>query len=331
MMTLLEIPLLPLVVAAAIDFAVGDPRHWLHPVQVMGWAIARYRDFVLKRLQSPILLRAAGVLLAIGLIGGSGGAGWASEQIAARLHPLLGGATASVLLASCLAGRSLRDAAADVLQPLAAGDVAAARSRLSQYVGRDTDRLSEAEILRAVLETVTENAIDGVLAPLFWAIVGAFMPAGGAAFALAYKAASTLDSMVGYREAPYTHLGWFSARFEDAATWLPCRLAVLTLALLSGQPRHVWRICQRDAPQDPSPNAGWSECAYAAVLGVQMGGTNTYHGVVKQKPLLGDRLHPITVDRIWQATRLTRRCFLLWLAIAALAFGLPFLFGANFR
>jgi len=103
--------------------------------------------------------------------------------------------------------------------------------------------------------------------------------------------------MVGYQEAPYTHLGWFSARLEDGLTWLPCRL-VLTLALMSGRPQHVWRLCRRDAIKDPSPNSGWSRCAYAAVLGVQMGGTNWYGGVAKHKPLLGDPIHPITAARI---------------------------------
>ncbi len=111
---------------------------------------------------------------------------------------------------------------------------------------------------------------------------------------MAYKAASTLDSMVGYREVPYTYLGWFSAKLEDGLTWLPCRLTVLTLSLLSGKPLHIWKICQRDAPQDPSPNSGWSECAYAAVLGVQVGGINHYRGIEKHKPLLGDVTHPIT-------------------------------------
>ena len=187
-------------------------------------------------------------------------------------------------------------------------------------MGRDTENLSKAEVLRAVLETVTENATDGVMAPLFYAIVGAFLPIGSVPLALGYKAASTLDSMVGYREPPYTHIGWFSARLEDGLTWVPCRLTVLTLALLSGRLRQVLQICQRDAPQDPSPNAGWSECAYAAVLGVQVGGSNPYKGIVKHKPLLGNATHPITAEVIAQATRLTRRIILIWLggAIAAL-------------
>jgi adenosylcobinamide-phosphate synthase len=137
-----------------------------------------------------------------------------------------------------------------------------------------------------------------------------------APLALAYKASSTLDSMVGYRDAPYTYLGWFSARLEDGLTWLPCRLTVMTLALLSGKPLHVWQICRRDAVADPSPNSGWSECVYAAILGVQMGGTNWYGGVAKSKPLLGDAINPITAISIQTALQLTGYCFLLWLGVA---------------
>jgi adenosylcobinamide-phosphate synthase len=122
--------------------------------------------------------------------------------------------------------------------------------------------------------------------------------------------------MVGYREAPYTNLGWFSARLEDGLTWLPCRLTVITLALLSGKPQYVWRICRRDAIKDSSPNSGWSECAYAAVVGVQLGGTNWYRGVAKHKPLLGDPIHAITLAQIHQALQLTRYCFLIWLGVA---------------
>jgi adenosylcobinamide-phosphate synthase len=315
-----------LAIAALLDFLIGDPPQWLHPVQVMGWVISRYTQVVLRFLKQPYLLKLAGVGLGLGLIAGSGGVGWAVGQLAERVHPVGAIALQSILLASCFAGRSLRRAADEVLEPLHLGDLPEARSRLSRYVGRDTENLSEAEILRAVLETVTENATDGVMAPLFWAIVGACTPLGSVPFALAYKAASTLDSMVGYREPPYTDLGWFSARFEDGLTWIPCRLTVLTLALLSGKPHHVLSLCRRDAPQDPSPNAGWSECAYAAVLGVQVGGANLYRGKVKQKPLLGDPTTPITGRIIHGATHLTRSLFLLWLAafsIGWLALSLP--------
>lgn len=304
-----------LAIAAVLDYLIGDPWNWLHPVQVMGWGISGYSQFVLKRWQDPVRQKQAGVVLAIGLASISGIVGWIIVWGTRLIHPWLSLAIASILLASCFAGRSLRAAAEDVLRPLKTGDLETARSKLSRYVGRDTEDLSEPEILRAVLETVTENATDGVMAPLFWAIVGALLPMGSIPLALAYKAVSTLDSMVGYRETPYTHLGWCSARLDDFLTWIPCRLTVLSLALVSNKPRHVLAICQRDAPQDPSPNAGWSECAYAATLGVQMGGTNRYRGVVKFKPLLGEPNRPITPEVIQQAMTLTRINVLIWLAI----------------
>ncbi|GAB4379808.1 MAG: adenosylcobinamide-phosphate synthase CbiB [Elainellaceae cyanobacterium] len=307
-----------LVIASLLDYWIGDPWNWLHPVQVMGWGIQHYSALVFKHFKDPIALRLAGVGLAIGLISLSGAIGWLMVWLAGLVHPGVGAAIASILLASCLAGRSLRQAAVAVLEPLSQGDLVTARLTLSRYVGRDTEDLSEPEILRAVLETVTENATDGVMAPLFWAIVGGLSPVGSVPLALAYKAASTLDSMVGYREAPYTDIGWCSARLEDWLTWVPCRLTVFSLGLLSGQPFHVWKLCRRDAPQDPSPNAGWSECAYAAILGVQVGGMNRYQGVVKVKPLLGDPLRPITSQVIQQAMTLTRTNVLIWLAIGIL-------------
>jgi adenosylcobinamide-phosphate synthase len=319
-----------LLLAATLDYLIGDPWALPHPVQVMGWVISHYTEFVLKRFNSPRQRRLAGVVLGIGLIIGSGIVGWLIIRAASWLHPLLGIVIEIVMVASCFAGKSLRIAAVEVLQPLTNRQLDQARSKLSQYVGRDTDKLDEPEILRAILETVTENATDGVMAPLFYAIVGAFFPpVGSLPLALAYKAASTLDSMIGYRDEPYTDLGWFSAQLEDRLTWIPCRLTVMTLALLSGKPQEVWQLCRRDAIKDPSPNSGWSECAYAAVLGVQVGGTNWYKGVAKQKPLLGNPIYPITPAKIEQALTLTRYCFLIWLAIAILSLSLSFIVGVN--
>ncbi|TAE60576.1 MAG: cobalamin biosynthesis protein [Nostocales cyanobacterium] len=308
-----------LIIAALLDYLIGDPWGWPHPVQFMGLIISTFSQFILKYFQSPIIQRLAGILLAMILILGSALSSWLIVKFAHWLHPLLGIVVESILLASCFALHSLRKAAVDVLQPLTMGNLEEARQILSNYVGRDTENLSEAEVLRAVLETVTENATDGVIAPLFYTIVGALIPSVGLVpLAFAYKASSTLDSMVGYRSAPYTYLGWFSAKLEDCLTWFPCRLTVMTLAFLSWKPLYVWRVCSRDAIKDPSPNSGWSECAYAAILGVQMGGTNWYGGVAKQKPLLGDAIYPISSDSIYKALQLTRYSFLLWLCLGIL-------------
>ncbi|WP_319421052.1 adenosylcobinamide-phosphate synthase CbiB [Pleurocapsa sp. FMAR1] len=305
-----------LLLAAIEDYLIGDPWEWLHPVQIMGWLIKNYVDLAIKFAQPGWQRRFAGVLLGLILIIGSGLVGWLIIWGFSIIQPLLGSVVATVLLASCLAGKSLRVAVEDVLRSLDTQDLTVARSRLSLYVGRDTDNLSELEILRALLETIAENTVDGVTAPLFYAILGIFIPGVGAVpLALAYKAASTLDSMVGYRREPYSDLGWFSAQLEDRLTWFPCRLTVLTLSLFSGQPLKVLEICRRDGIKDPSPNSGWSEAVYAATLNVQLGGQNTYQGVVKNKPLLGNPLEAISVTKIDRALILTRYCFLVWLGI----------------
>ncbi|NJL62467.1 MAG: cobalamin biosynthesis protein [Methylacidiphilales bacterium] len=307
-----------LIIAAILDYLIADPINWLHPVQVMGWIISGFSKLSWRFCQTSSMQRLAGIFLGIVLIIGSSAIAYLIIQLARLVNPLLGIVIESILLASCFAAKSLRNAAETVLEPLISGDIERSRLNLSQFVGRDTENLSTSEILRAVLETVTENATDGVMAPLFYAIIGGLIPGvGSAPLALAYKASSTLDSMVGYKEAPYTDLGWFSAKTEDFLTWFPCRLTVVTLALISGKPMQVWQLCDRDATKDPSPNSGWSECAYAAILGVQMGGSNSYKGVIKHKPLLGDNNYPIQPETIHQALQLTQYCFLLWLGVAA--------------
>jgi adenosylcobinamide-phosphate synthase len=306
-----------LVSAACLDFIVGDPWGWPHPVRLMGAVIGGYCQWIWRWVKRPFALRVAGAILALGLVLGSALAAWGMVYLADQIWIPAGWIVETVLLASCFAGRSLRAAAQEVLGAVNHKSIEDARVALSHYVGRDTDDLSEPEILRAVLETVAENATDGVMAPLFYAILGLALPGvGSVPFAIAYKAASTLDSMVGYRSEPYADLGWFSAHLDDVLTWLPCRLNVFTLGAVSGKLQAVWRLCQKDARKDPSPNSGWSECAYAAILRVQVGGLNSYRGVIKLKPLLGRAYQPITQERIEYALRLTRNCFVAWVGVA---------------
>jgi adenosylcobinamide-phosphate synthase len=313
---------LTLIAAASLDYLIGDPWGWLHPVQVMGWMIDRWSKFTWKYLKQPIFKKISGIGLFLVMVVSSALGSWLFFHVLRSIQPVVAQILEIILLASCLAGRSLRQAAQDVLIPLKAGDVEEARLRLKKYVGRDTDRLTTTEIYRAILETVAENATDGVTAPWFYALLGASLPAvGPVPLALAYKAASTLDSMVGYLKEPYKDLGWCSAQVEDVLTWLPCRLTVLTLALLSGRPVQVLEICQRDARQDPSPNSGWSECVYAAILGVQLGGDNYYQGELRTKPLLGNNNQIIEAGQIDRALNLTRQVFLIWLLLWLGVFG----------
>lgn len=305
-----------LLTAALLDFCVGDPWGWPHPVRLIGWCISYYTKVVFDWVSSPIGQYIAGACLGIGLPLGIVFLSMFIITVSKTLSLLLSFSIATVLMASCWAAKSLRSAAEEVIYLLENRGLDAARKQLKYYVGRDTTELSKTEILRALLESISENATDGVFAPLFYSLLGLFIsPEWGVSAALAYKGLSTLDSMVGYRTSPYQHLGCVSARLEDVATWLPCRVTVLTIAIMSGSFKQVLTICQRDASTDPSPNSGWSECAYAAALNIQLGGLNYYQGEPKYKPLLGDCLESITTSKIEQALHLTRYGVLMWLSL----------------
>ncbi|WP_346302244.1 adenosylcobinamide-phosphate synthase CbiB [Halomonas sp. BM-2019] len=239
----------------------------------------------------------------------------------ARLHPGLGWLAEGWLLASCLAIRGLRDAALAVAAPLARGDLPGARAALAMIVGRDTEGLEEAEVTRAAVETVAENTVDGITAPLFFALLG------GAPLALAYKAVNTLDSMVGYRSERYRDFGRASARLDDAANWLPARLTALTLWL--GARCLAWRgrgvhlsgalaATRREAPRHPSPNSGWPEAMVANLLGVQLGGTNRYRGEISERARLGAPREPLRHAHIGGAIRLMHGGWALFLLLLAL-------------
>ena len=274
-------------------------------------------------------LRLAGGLITLVLVGGSGLAGWGVEQLAPT--PLL-----VVALASALAGRSLEQAVLQVLEAMPKADLAGdsptqaalqpARRALAWIVGRDTADLDAGEIIRAAAETASENGVDGLFAPLFWMLVGAgiwslnpTLP-GPLALAWGFKAASTLDSMLGYRRGRLRWLGTAGARLDDLLVWLPCRLVALSLPLAAGKPKRccgVLAAARRDGASDPSPNAGLSQAAYAHVTGVQLGGRNSYGGQIRHKPLLAAGLPAPDQAAVLQMLQLNRRLELLWLTAAA--------------
>jgi adenosylcobinamide-phosphate synthase len=191
----------------------------------------------------------------------------------------------TVLAWTTLATRDLLVEARCVLDALDAGDLAHARRRLARIVGRDTAALDEAEIARAVIETVAESACDGIVAPLAWLAVG------GVPAACAYKAANTLDSMIGHPEPPYRDFGRAAARLDDVANYVPARLTAVCIVaaafLLGYDARSAWQVWRRDGGKHASPNAGQSEAAMAGALGVRLGGVNTYDGQPKRGPLMG--------------------------------------------
>jgi adenosylcobinamide-phosphate synthase len=231
-------------------------------------------------------LRWSGILFAGVLVCGTLMISLLLVRTAYGLHPGAGFAVETVLLFYCLSTRSLADAADGVREAMEGGGIERARRRLAMIVGRETDRLEEPAIWRAVVETVSENLVDGVLAPLFYAAVG------GAPLALAYKMVNTLDSMVGYKNDRYLEFGWGSARLDDAAAFLPARLSVPLIAtageLLNGKGRAAWNTARRDGRLHASPNAGIPEAAFSGALGVRLGGPNVYHGRTVEKPWIGE-------------------------------------------
>lgn len=280
--------------AFAVDAAAGDPRWLTHPVVYMG----RATEGLERRLRRTGLpLRPAGVLLTLTLVVGAWAVTWVLIRAAGAVHPWLGAAVHVWLFSTTLAARSLAEHAMAVWRPLVAGDLSQARERLSWVVGRDTDRLAPSEIVRGAVETVAESSCDGVIAPLFWGMVG------GAPLAMAYKAANTLDSMVGHKDERYLEFGWASARFDDLLNLIPARLSAGLLALAALSPRAL-ATAWRDARKHPSPNSGWSEAALAGALGVQLGGLNYYDGVPEQRALMGEPLRGLEPGDIPRTVRL---------------------------
>lgn len=307
-------PALPFLAAAALDALLGDPPRPTHPVVLIGRWIATW-ERLLHGGRTPAARRLRGAALALLTVAAAAGLPWAVLAFLAARWPAVALLLAVWWLATSLAARDLAGAALAVRERLLAGDLPGARRAVGRMVGRETDRLDAAEVTRAAVESVAENANDGVVAPLFWAWVGAVLPppglpgwAGAAVGALAYKAVNTLDSMVGYRSPRYLHFGWASARLDDVANWLPARLAallaVLAAPLAGGSPGRAWRTLRRDGRKHPSPNSGLGEAAYAGALGVRLGGLNVYGGRPSPHPYLGEPLRPLEPARITEAVRL---------------------------
>lgn len=287
------------VTAVLLDLLLGDPRRLPHPVVWIGRMITALEKLLRRLVRSE---RFGGVLLLISVVGSTAALSLLLLKGAYAIHPYIGLAVSAWLSYTCLAARSLHHESKLVADRLAAGDLQGARDFLSRIVGRDTEGLEEPEIWRALVETVAENTSDGVIAPLF------FLMLGGPALGMAYKAVNTLDSMVGYKNERYLRFGWASARFDDLANWLPARLtgilmvAVAPLVGLSG--KNSFRAMLRDGGNHSSPNSGIPEAATAGALGVRLGGTNRYFGAPVEKPTIGDPLRDLSIDSYRGAIRL---------------------------
>jgi adenosylcobinamide-phosphate synthase len=286
-------------VAAALllDAVFGEPPEALHPTVGMGRAISAFERRA-RALKGPRARYLAGIILALSL----------PALVFVSLRKLLDLAPRhlrwvfeAILISTSLSMRGLAEAAGAVERELRAGNLEQARASASEMVGRDTAGLPAPEVARASVESVAENTSDGVVAPMLYGLLL------GAPGALAYRAVNTLDSMVGYRAYPYAELGWASARLDDLVNLAPARITALLVAAVSGRLLCTLETARRYGPLTRSPNAGWAEAAFAGALGSRLGGRNTYDGVVREGPVLGDGPTP-GPGEIRRSVRLMRRC-----------------------
>lgn len=247
-------------------------------------------------------LKVTGVFLVLIVVGISWAGGFFTLGFIKEKSGWIGFFLESFLIFTCLSINDLAKHAKKVYQALRQGDINLARKRVGEMVGRDTEDLSESEILRATVESVAENSVDGVISPLFYAFLG------GAPLALAYKAINTLDSMVGYKSERYLYFGWFSAKLDDLANFLPARISALLIPLvaflLMRKGKGSLRIILRDGKKSPSPNAGIPEAGFAGALGIRLGGANFYQGKRENRPFIGDNLRKIRREDVILAVRL---------------------------
>jgi adenosylcobinamide-phosphate synthase len=299
-----------LAVGYLADRVLGDPRRG-HPVAGFGLAASWLETRCYADRQ------AAGMVHTGALVGAATALGAALERLNAN-RPVVAVMTTAVTTWAVLGGRSLSREAATVADQLAAGRLIAARKQVRHLVGRDTAELTPEEVARATVESLAENTSDAVVAPLLWGAVA------GLPGLLGYRAANTLDAMIGHRSPRYLRFGWAAARLDDLANWGPARLAALAAAawapLVGGTAGKAIGVVRRDAGQHPSPNAGPVEAAFAGALDVRLGGRNAYQGRVENRGVLGDG-RPVAVTDIDRASRLALAVSISALVVAVLIRG----------
>ncbi|MFG6118027.1 adenosylcobinamide-phosphate synthase CbiB [Thalassobacillus sp. B23F22_16] len=295
-MGFLEYHLYLILAAIVLELVIGDPKFFPHPVVIIGKMIAfmdkKWNKEKHRRAKGFLLLGAVTVItyISIGMV----------VYLAGRVSFWAGAALEVYLISSTIAIKGLQQAGEEVGNPLREGDLPLARKKLSYIVGRDTEALDESEIVRGTVETVAENTVDGITAPIFWALIG------GAPLAMVYRAVNTLDSMVGYKNERYEAFGFASARFDDLVNWIPARMTAVCMWLAAWfyptrKKGNAWRVTLRDASKHPSPNSGWPEAMTAGLLGVQLGGVNTYKGVVSNRSKIGNPLTELKTEHIAQS------------------------------
>lgn len=303
--------------AVVLDLLIGDPSWIPHPVVLMGKLISKAETLLRKVF--PQKLRFAGKILAVTIPLFTLAVTFLLLWVCYKIHPLFGLAVEIFLGSLTLAAKSLKKESMKVYEQLEKGDLPKARYAVSMIVGRDTQNLDETGVTKAAVETVAENTSDGIIAPMFYLAIG------GTPLAMCYKAINTLDSMVGYKNEKYIDFGRASAKLDDAANFIPARIAgglmVISAYLTGMDGKNAWKIFRRDGRNHASPNSAQTEAACAGALQVQLAGNAYYFGKLYEKPTIGDPIRPVEVQDISRANRLMLCCDLLCLMLGVMVRG----------
>ena len=304
-------PVIPLVIGFLLDSILGDPYYLPHPVRLIGTLISKLETFFRNKISDE---KKAGTLLCVSVLIISAGIPALLLLICYKIHIVLGIVVESILCYYLIAAKCLRDESMKVYKAIEEGDTEKARCAVSMIVGRDTDVLDRNGIIRAAVETVAENTSDGVTAPMF------YMAFGGAVLGFFYKAANTMDSMIGYKNEKYLHFGRTAAKLDDVLNFLPSRFTALLMIIsafflgLDGD--GAFRIWQRDRRNHSSPNSAQTESAAAGALGVRLAGNAYYFGKLCEKPYIGDAVREIENEDIVRVNRMMYVSSILMLIIA---------------
>ena len=296
--------------AFALDLYLGDPRLLPHPVRWMGKSIESL-EAPFRRL--PLTVTLSGAVFTATLVFGIWGLTALLLFVAQTFQPMVKISIEIILIYYCLSARSLQDAAMEVSRCLQQERLADAKSKVALIVGRDVNNYRADGVARAAVETVAENLVDGVIAPIFFAAIG------GAPMAMAYKMVNTLDSMIGYKNETYAHFGKTAARLDDILNYVPARLSIPIIALaselLAGKGTRAFKTAVREGRNHSSPNAGLPEAAFAGALAVKLNGPNTYNGKLVDKPYIGVRFGQTKIEHIKRSCDIMMLSSILWLGI----------------
>jgi adenosylcobinamide-phosphate synthase len=285
--------------AIVLDSLIGDPRWWPHPVRLIGVAALALEHRARRSVSDE---RVAGALTAAIILGASGLITYACISVGYWLASWLGAAVSIFIMYTGIAAHDLAKHARAIQTALDASNLQLARERVGMICGRDTENLDEQGVARATVESVAENCVDGVTAPLFYGALAG--PVG----VIVYKAVSTLDSTFGYKNERYGQFGWASARLDDAAAFVPSRLTGLLVPvaawILGMRSQDSFRIFKRDRLKHASPNSGHTEAAFAGAMGLRLGGTSYYEGTPHEKPFIGDPIFEANAESIGQSVKL---------------------------